>query len=229
LAKISLSNGNFMDTLMKDITFENIPQILGGGHAGYNEPYEFDISETGPLHYPGAPISISLKSIQLASSDSRLFGGLAIDETTNVSRTAMSMSDDEVITNSSGETAGMTSTTPMVVSRVPVVPPISEVASGGDNERSGCDSSPPKAVNIQQITAFYPYSAAIVETEHPAELVPGMEPDISVLDVCKRYPLVSLVWFALIVDFLYEHWDLLPVFLLPLTVTYLFYHHVDKT
>lgn len=54
LAKISLSGGNYMDTLLKDLEFENIPSILGGGFTLYNEPFDFDTTPGGPLYYDGA-------------------------------------------------------------------------------------------------------------------------------------------------------------------------------
>lgn len=44
-----------MDTLLKDIPMESIPSLLGGGFTSYNEPYAFDLSVGGPLHYEGAP------------------------------------------------------------------------------------------------------------------------------------------------------------------------------
>lgn len=44
-----------MDTLLKDIPFESVPQCLGGGFALYNEQLRFDLSEEGPLYYSGAP------------------------------------------------------------------------------------------------------------------------------------------------------------------------------
>jgi hypothetical protein len=43
-----------MDTLLKDLDFENIPSILGGGFSLYNEPFDFDTSPGGPLHYDAA-------------------------------------------------------------------------------------------------------------------------------------------------------------------------------
>jgi len=58
VAKVSLSSSNYMDTLLKDIPHESIPVALGGGFTSYNEAYVFDVSESGPLYYLGAPTSI---------------------------------------------------------------------------------------------------------------------------------------------------------------------------
>lgn len=46
-----------METLLKDMPIESIPVRIGGTFAEYNEPFDFDLSEGGPLHYPGAPSS----------------------------------------------------------------------------------------------------------------------------------------------------------------------------
>jgi hypothetical protein len=64
-----------MGTLLKDIPFDSIPAILGGGFQQYNEQYSFDLTENGPLHYPDAPpapateldaTSVKLAEIQIA-------------------------------------------------------------------------------------------------------------------------------------------------------------------
>ncbi len=44
-----------MGTLLKDVPFESIPRCLGGGFDQYNEPYDFDLSDTGCFYYQGAP------------------------------------------------------------------------------------------------------------------------------------------------------------------------------
>ena len=50
LAKLSLSGSTYIDTLLKDMPLESIPVRIGGKFELYNEAYEFDISEEGPLH-----------------------------------------------------------------------------------------------------------------------------------------------------------------------------------
>jgi len=44
-----------MPILLADMPIESIPQSLGGSFTQYNEPYVFDLSVGGPLHYLGAP------------------------------------------------------------------------------------------------------------------------------------------------------------------------------
>lgn len=44
-----------MKVLLENFTMENIPDILGGQNTVYNQPFEFDVSETGPLWYDKAP------------------------------------------------------------------------------------------------------------------------------------------------------------------------------
>lgn len=39
-----------MPTLLEDLTFENIPERIGGGFKLYNEPFEFDIAPGGALY-----------------------------------------------------------------------------------------------------------------------------------------------------------------------------------
>lgn len=46
---------NYMPVLLADTTMESIPECLGGTFKLFNEPFEFDCSVGGPLHYPGAP------------------------------------------------------------------------------------------------------------------------------------------------------------------------------
>ena len=56
IAKISLSSsGQILDTLLKDIPLESIPKALGGTFEDFNEPFEFDTSETGPFFLPADP------------------------------------------------------------------------------------------------------------------------------------------------------------------------------
>ena len=42
-----------MDHVLKDMKKENIPAMLGGEFQLYNEPFEFDVSSTSTLYYPG--------------------------------------------------------------------------------------------------------------------------------------------------------------------------------
>ena len=56
VAKISLSSsGQILDTLLNDIPLESIPKALGGTFEEFNEPFEFDTSETGPFFLPADP------------------------------------------------------------------------------------------------------------------------------------------------------------------------------
>lgn len=53
-AKFEFSGYDYMNSLLKDISIENIPACLGGQFDLYNEPYTFDTSSTGPFYYPEA-------------------------------------------------------------------------------------------------------------------------------------------------------------------------------
>lgn len=53
LAKINLCGSDYKEHLLKDITMENIPKAFGGEFELYNEPYKFNLTEGGPLWYPG--------------------------------------------------------------------------------------------------------------------------------------------------------------------------------
>ncbi len=55
LAKISLNGSDFIKTLKDEIAYDSIPHEVGGGFLGSNKSFDFDISEGGPLWYPGAP------------------------------------------------------------------------------------------------------------------------------------------------------------------------------
>jgi len=55
LSKISFNGSNYYTALTKEISLENIPVRFGGLFEGGDEPFQFDLSEGGPLHYPGAP------------------------------------------------------------------------------------------------------------------------------------------------------------------------------
>lgn len=58
-----------MDTLLKDMPLESIPVCIGGKFEQYNEAYEFDVSEGGPLHCvtQRAPIPSSAESATIIS------------------------------------------------------------------------------------------------------------------------------------------------------------------
>jgi hypothetical protein len=53
-AKFEFSGHDYLSALEKDISIENIPACLGGEFELYNEPFEFDVSESGPFFYPNA-------------------------------------------------------------------------------------------------------------------------------------------------------------------------------
>lgn len=53
-AKFEFSGYDYLTALQKDISLENIPACLGGEFELYNEPYDFDVSPTGPFAYPAA-------------------------------------------------------------------------------------------------------------------------------------------------------------------------------
>ena len=55
LSKISLNGSEFIKALKDEITYDSIPHEVGGGFFGSNKSFDFDISENGPLWYPGAP------------------------------------------------------------------------------------------------------------------------------------------------------------------------------
>ena len=42
-----------MESLLKEMTIENVPAAIGGDFQLYNEPFEFDVSPTSTLYYPG--------------------------------------------------------------------------------------------------------------------------------------------------------------------------------
>lgn len=53
--KISFNGTDYIDTLLKEIPFESIPEVVCGGYKGYNSSYTFDISETGCFYSEGQP------------------------------------------------------------------------------------------------------------------------------------------------------------------------------
>ncbi len=53
LAKIQMCGSDYMEQLLKEMTIENVPAVLGGDFQLYNEPIEFDVSSTSTLYYPG--------------------------------------------------------------------------------------------------------------------------------------------------------------------------------
>lgn len=54
-AKITMNATDFKKALKDEITEENMPVSLGGTFALYNEPYEFDLSPSGPFYHVPPP------------------------------------------------------------------------------------------------------------------------------------------------------------------------------
>ena len=54
LSKISINGTDFAEALSKEIPFESMPAMLGGGLQSYNESFEFDVSKEGPFYSPPA-------------------------------------------------------------------------------------------------------------------------------------------------------------------------------
>lgn len=52
-----MNDKDFKAAILKEITEENLPVHLGGKFSLYNEPYEFDLSETSPF-YDRPPLSL---------------------------------------------------------------------------------------------------------------------------------------------------------------------------
>eukprot|EP01035_Chromulina_nebulosa_P033425 gene33425-44756_t len=51
LSKISLSgSSNVLESLIQEIPKESIPTTLGGSFGSFHEPFEFDLSESGPFY-----------------------------------------------------------------------------------------------------------------------------------------------------------------------------------
>ena len=85
LAKISLSGSvKIMETLLKEIPEESIPQSLGGSFTSYNEPFEFDLSESGPFFLPSNLI-------------------IRTDDSTLTSNASLSTADGASLTTADGE------------------------------------------------------------------------------------------------------------------------------
>jgi hypothetical protein len=61
-----------MEGIQTDIPITSIPQQIGGQLVEGNGPFLFDISETGPLHYTGAPTPETYVSKQINLSTSLL-------------------------------------------------------------------------------------------------------------------------------------------------------------
>ena len=72
-----------MDTLLKDMPLESIPVRIGGKFELYNEAYEFDVSEGGPLHCiaHGAAAPSTSFSVTLRSLDNTTVDGAMISDT----------------------------------------------------------------------------------------------------------------------------------------------------
>lgn len=106
LAKISLNGSDFIKALKDEIAYESIPQEVGGGFLGSNRSFDFDISEGGPLWYPGAPlVKISYDTI----------GGL--DSGKRRSRSSSIGNFDLSIKRLSGAGASSPLGTPLAISR----------------------------------------------------------------------------------------------------------------
>lgn len=76
--KISMSSsGHHMDALLKDVPMESIPKTLGGTYEGFNEPFLFNISSTGPFFLDEDGQKESESAISAAMS------GLSIAPTTS--------------------------------------------------------------------------------------------------------------------------------------------------
>lgn len=51
-AKVCIVGSKYKKELEGIVPPESIPECLGGGYKGYNEPFAFDVSEGGLLAYP---------------------------------------------------------------------------------------------------------------------------------------------------------------------------------
>eukprot|EP01041_Mallomonas_annulata_P000532 gene532-1010_t len=58
IAKVAIYGSDFSESILKEISFENLSTKFGGGFEGGNEPFCFDTSPCGPLYYPGAPCAL---------------------------------------------------------------------------------------------------------------------------------------------------------------------------
>jgi hypothetical protein len=54
VAKINIYSTSYLEPMRKQIPIENIPTCIGGMFEISNEPFEFDLSDEGGLHYDGA-------------------------------------------------------------------------------------------------------------------------------------------------------------------------------
>lgn len=89
-----------MDTLLEDIPFESIPECLGGGFKLYNEPYEFDLSESGPLFTP--PYKLDAEGN--ATIDPSANEGIVIDhKAKEEDPSTRNSSEEELITTSNSD------------------------------------------------------------------------------------------------------------------------------
>jgi len=55
LSKLTISTTDYLTKLLEDISIENVPVSLGGSFTGYNEEFDFDLSESGPFYYEACP------------------------------------------------------------------------------------------------------------------------------------------------------------------------------
>ena len=58
-----MCGADYMDSLLKEMTMDNVPVALGGNFDLFNEPFEFDVSPTSTLYYEGCERD-SLKYIE---------------------------------------------------------------------------------------------------------------------------------------------------------------------
>ena len=76
-----MNDKDFKAAILKEITEENLPVHLGGKFSLYNEPYEFDLSETSPF-YDRPPMSLDdiIAGQQAATLDEIVVAGGGHDE-----------------------------------------------------------------------------------------------------------------------------------------------------
>jgi len=54
--KMTMNGDGGMDKLLADLPSSSIPRRLGGTYDGYNTPFVFNVTESGPFHYKGRPV-----------------------------------------------------------------------------------------------------------------------------------------------------------------------------
>jgi hypothetical protein len=78
-AKFAFSGTDYMESLLQDMSIENIPARFGGQFQLYNEPLEFDVSEGGALHYPGAETDSLVYSPRVKQFQQEYFANEQVD------------------------------------------------------------------------------------------------------------------------------------------------------